>query len=442
MEIKLNRWQTEVWDDHHRFKVVCAGRRSGKSTLAQLITLNWAITSVGKYWIVNPTYRQAKSIHWSDFKKLIYTLPDGSVVKINETDLSFELNNGSIIELKGAENPDSLRGVKLNGLVIDEIASIRNWDWLWQEVLRPTLTDYEAPVVFISTPKGYNHFFDLYNIGQKDNKLYKSWRFSSYDNPYVPESEIENAKQELTEDTFAQEYMADFRKFTGLVYKDFERDIHVCDPFDIPSNWYIYRGIDFGSTNPTVCLWVTVDNDDNMFIIDEYYKTGMTIDYHAGIINSSKYNNVRQTYGDPSGAQWIREFSQRNIYITPADKEIGTSNENWVRFGIEKVSERLKRKSGHVVPKLFWTNDTVHERGLPSLFIFKHCENTIKEFENYRWMEKSVTKAQDLNEPDKPEKALDHAMDALRYIVVSYKKSSDVGYQYKWGQDAFKIGKI
>lgn len=413
MEVKLNTWQLEVAKDKHRFRVICAGRRSGKSVLARLTLLKWALENIGTYYLVSPTYRQAKEIHWREFVKEI---PQAWINKKNETELSIVLKNGSVIALKGAENPDTLRGVKLRGLVIDEIASIRNWDWLWQEVLRPTLTDYQAPAIFISTPKGFNHFYELYEQGQTGDEDYKSWKFTSYDNPYIPKEEIDNAKKELTEDTFAQEYLADFRKFTGLVYKEFQRETHVISGFEVTDNYRIYRSLDFGSTNPTVCLWIAVDGDDNHFIIDEHYHTGETIDYHAGQINASKYSQkVVQTYGDPSGAQWIQEFAQRGVHITPATKETGTAFNTWVRYGIEKVAERLKQIPGHTVPS---TNRNA------SLYVFSNCTNTIKEFETYRWKEKSVTQAQDLNEPDVPEKANDHAMDALRYFAVSYVKKA------------------
>jgi hypothetical protein len=229
-QVKLIHWQKEVADDPHRFKIICAGRRAGKSVLSRLIVLKWATEQVGLYWIVSPSYKMSKTIHWQDLQREV---PRSWVAKKNEVELSLTLKNGSVIELKGAENPDALRGVKLRGLVIDEIASIRNWDWLWEEVLRPTLTDYQAPALFISTPKGFNSFYDLYNQGQGAKADYKSWKFTSYDNPHILKEELDAAKKELTEDTFAQEYMADFRKYTGLVYKEFDRNVHVIEPFTI-----------------------------------------------------------------------------------------------------------------------------------------------------------------------------------------------------------------
>lgn len=434
MKVKLNKWQRQVESDTHRFRIVCAGRRSGKSVLSRMIILKWATEKVGVYWIVSPNYKQSKMIHWQELQREV---PREWVAKKNEVDLAITLMNGSVIELKGAENPDSLRGSKLRGLVIDEIASIRNWDWLWQECLRPTLTDYEAPAIFISTPKGYNHFWDLFELGQKQDLQYKSWRFTSYENPFISKDEIDKAKTELTEDTFAQEYLADFRKYTGLVYKEFNREIHIMEPFDIPETWSIYRGIDFGSTNPTACLWIAVDGDDNWFVVDEHYKTGETIEYHAGVINAnSKSKRATATYGDPSGAQWISEFSQRGIYITPANKEVGTNFNSWVRFGIEKVSEKLKSIPGHMVSSVQRVETQLERfQNMPSLFVFSNCQNTIKEFETYRWKEKSVTQAQDLNEPDVPEKANDHALDSLRYFAVSYSK------QVKYVEPATAVSK-
>lgn len=430
MKVKLHEGQLQVAKDNHRFRVICAGRRWGKSVLSQLVVLQWATRAVGTYWIVSPTYRQGKQIHWRGIQQII---PQAWIAKKNEVELSITLKNGSILELKGAENPDALRGIKLRGLIVDEIASIRNWDWLWQEVLRPTLTDYEAPALFISTPKGYNHFYDIYQAGQSGGVSgegtggYKSWRFTSYDNPYIKKEELDHAKQELTEDTFQQEYMADFRKYTGIVYKEFQREVHVIEPMDIPESWSIYRGFDFGSENPTVCLWVAVDGDENWFVVGEHYVGGggHTIDYHAGQINANPYNRrVTQSYGDPSGKQWFSEFGEKGIHITPANKEVGTAFNTWVRYGIEKVSERLKLIPGHTVGALQQSRPEGSVAGLPCLYIFSSCQNTIREFETYRWKEKSVTQAQDLNEPDVPEKANDHAMDALRYFAVSYKKQS------------------
>lgn len=415
---KLHETQYQVATDPHRFRVVCAGRRWGKSVLSQLIVLKWATENVGVYWIVSPTYRQGKQIHWRELNKII---PKEWIQKKNEVELSITLKNGSIIELKGAENPDALRGVKLRGLVIDEIASIRNWDWLWSEVLRPTLTDYQAPCLFISTPKGYNHFFDLYQTGQMDSSDYKSWRYTSYDNPYISKEEIDNAKKELTEDTFYQEYMADFRRYTGLALTQFQREKHVIEPFTIPSEWERGRGFDYGSSDPTASLRLAIDNDDNWFIERAYKQRGLTIKDHAMTILAQDYGlGFMPIYGDPSGDQWEKEFAQYGLNITPASKETGQNSQGYVAFTIEIINQRLKPIVGHTV--LLPDGRTIENA--PKLFFFNTPEvmMAVKEAELLKWKESPTGQSLPvLDEYVDPDGHSD-LMASLRYFAVSYQK--------------------
>lgn len=421
MEVHLSNWQTEVWDDTHRYRIVCAGRRSGKSVLSQLQVITWANNEVGRYWIVAPTYKQAKTIHWEGIQHYV---PQKLIAKKNEVELSLTLTNGSIIELKGAENPDNLRGVKLRGLVIDEIASIRNWEWLWSEVLRPTLTDYGAPAMFISTPKGYNHFYELYQRGTVEG-IYKSWRFTSYDNPFIPTEEIEYAKQELTEDTFAQEYMADFRRFTGIALTQFDRKIHVIDSFDIPSEWQRGRGFDYGSKDPTASLRLAINPDDVWFVERAYKQRGSTIKEHAATILAQDYGlGFIPIYGDPSGDQWEKEFRENGLNITPASKEVGQNSQGYVAFTIESINERLKPIVGHTVRL---PNGKTIENA-PRLFFFNtpEVQMAIKEAELLKWKETATGQTLPiLDEYIDPDGHSD-LMACLRYFVVSYKKPNDL----------------
>jgi len=444
--------QLLIHQDKHRFKTLVCGRRFGKTILAvnELITRGLKEPIRFPFWYAAPTYRQAKQIAWKLLK--IYAKPPiRDIRKDNETELSIQLRNGNEVALKGLDNPESLEGLGLGYFVGDEISAAKNWDYAWDNSISPMLLDTGAGAMFISKPRGYNHFHTLAKKGDHNNIIegeplepitldpdYITYRFTTYDNPYISREEIEKYKNGHTEAAYRQEILARFEKYTGLVYKEFQREVHVIEPFDIQDSWQRYRAIDFGSTNPTAGLWIAVDPDDNWFIYQEHYEVGQTIDYHAGVINSkTATSNISATYGDPSGAQWIQEFAQRGIYITPANKEVGTNFNSWVRFGIEKVAERLKIYSGTPRPYLAsQTNDEgSNDRGYPKLFIFSSCTNLIREFETYRWKEKSVTQAQDLNEPDVPEKANDHAMDALRYFAVSYSKPQLPGKPYnpkKW----------
>lgn len=418
MNVKLLKWQRTVFENNHRFRVVCGGRRLGKSVLSRIVVLNWAIKEVGNYWIVSPNYKQSKMIHWRDFQKEI---PREWIAKKNEVELSLTLKNGSVIELKGAENPDALRGVKLRGLIIDEIASIRNWDWLWSEVLRPTLTDYQAPALFISTPKGFNHFFNLYEQGKGKESDYKSWRFTSYDNESISKSEIDQAKTELTEDTFAQEYLADFRRFTGLALPQFNREIHVIDTFDVPNEWQRGRGFDYGSSDPTASLRLAIDNDDNWYVERAYKQRGSVIKDHANTILAQDYGlGFISIYGDPSGDQWEKEFAQYGVNIMPANKETGQNAQGWVAFQIEKINQRLKPIPGHTVRL---PNEQVINNA-PKLFFLNTPEvmMAVKEAELLKWKEtaqgQTIPILDEYIDPD----GHSDLMACLRYFACSYKK--------------------
>ena len=424
MTVKLHEGQLEVAKDTHRFRVICAGRRWGKSVLSQLIVLQWATKEAGTYWIVSPTYRQGKQIHWRGLQQIV---PREWIAKKNEVELSITLKNGSVIELKGAENPDALRGVKLRGLVVDEIASIRNWSWLWDEVLRATLTDYEAPAIFISTPQGFNHFHELYQLGQTDETSYKSWKFTSYDNPYIPTQEIDEAKKELTEDTFAQEYMADFRKFTGLVHKPWDREIHLIDSFDIPLHWQYVRGFDYGSTHYTASVRGAVNSDDIMFIDSSYLDNHRSIEEHSKVIQADDFNKgVVPVWADPSGAQWQMEFQLRGLSIQQATRETGQAGKSWVELCVEKVNERLRPVQGHTV---YLPTGEVIENA-PKLFILNNPSNQplIKQIENLKWRTQikggnSIVSV--LDESDDPVQGGHYdLMAALRYLMVSYLPSN------------------
>jgi len=421
MKVKLLPWQSEVAKDPHRFRVVCAGRRAGKSVLSRMIALKWATENTGLYWIVSPTYRQSKMIHWAELDKEI---PKSWIAKKNEQELSVLLKNGSKMELKGAENPDALRGVKLRGLVIDEIASIRGWEWLWGEVLRPTLTDYEAPAIFISTPKGYNHFHDLYELGQRGTGSYKSWQFTTYDNPRIPRGEIERARGELTEDTFAQEYLADFRKATGLAFKSWDRRIHLISPFDVPDTWVAARGIDYGSAHPTASVRVRIDYDGNWFVDKSYRDSGRTIKEHADAIRAQDYGMFVPIWGDPSGGQWFTEFDQHNLHIQPANKEIGQGARGWVEYCVESVNQMLKPIPGHTVR----LPDERKFENAPRLFVFNTAENKqlVREMETLSWRETRYGTIVPVLDEDATEDGHFDLVAALRYLAVSYKPASPV----------------
>tara|TARA_R100001530_G_scaffold13251_2_gene12254 strand:+ start:49 stop:1239 length:1191 start_codon:yes stop_codon:yes gene_type:complete len=362
------------------------------------------VTTKGRYWYIAPTYSQAKMIAWRMLSDQLMKLPPELIKKKNESELYVEIGNGSLIELKGADKEDSLRGVGLHGVVLDEYATIK--PNVFDEIIRPALADHEGWAMFIGTPKGYNHFWNIYKLGSKDHEEYKSFHYTSYDNPYVPNIEIEKAKSDMGEDLFAQEYMAEFTRFEGMVYKEWNRAHHLMPEWKPNPGSEVYRAMDFGATNPTACLWIHVNADGEVIVFDEYYQREQTIDFHSGVILSKHTEfDYRLTYGDPSGKQEMLDYATRGLYITPAVKT-QPGEHGWVVSGINEIKALLKVNPSN---------------GRPKLFITENCENLIREIENYRWMEQS----KNANAPrrDMPVKVEDHGADALRMFVVSYRPS-------------------
>lgn len=204
--------QQIIRDSEARFKVVVAGRRFGKTVFAinELIN-NSLIYPNTRNWCIAPTYRQAKEIAW---KMLFYYLPVEVISKKNEVELSVDLIQGSTITLKGADTPDSLRGVGLNYAILDEYAQMK--EEVWDEIIRPMLIDSKGSALFIGTPLGYNHFWKLYNK-ERDDTDYKSFHFKSIDNLAIEGiiEEVEKARLETDPIRFSQEYEANFEALVG-----------------------------------------------------------------------------------------------------------------------------------------------------------------------------------------------------------------------------------
>ena len=144
------------------------------------------------------------------------------VSKINESRIEITLINGSIISLKGADRPDTLRGVSLSGVVFDEFATVRDAENVWQKVIRPALSDRKGWALFISSPAGRNYFYELYNQGKTADN-WSSYQFTTLEGGYVDDDEIEIAKNDLDERSFRQEYEATFESYSGLVVPDYDR---------------------------------------------------------------------------------------------------------------------------------------------------------------------------------------------------------------------------
>ncbi len=216
LKVELLNWQQKVFNDPTRFKVVCAGRRCGKSRLAawMLIIKALSVEKV-KVFYVAPTQGQARDIMWS----LLGDLAHPVIVSKHVNNLEIRLVNGSTIHLKGSDRPDTLRGVSLEYLVLDEFSEMKKE--VFDEILRPALSDRKGGAMFIATPKGRNHLYDLYCYADsKEDSDYVAYHFTSYDNETLDPKEIDSAKKQMSSYAFRQEFMASFEALGSEIFKE------------------------------------------------------------------------------------------------------------------------------------------------------------------------------------------------------------------------------
>ena len=236
----LTEPQKAVYDAPERFKLLCSGRRFGKTYLCISRLINWAIEKPGSLcWYCTANYRMAKQIAWRQLRQMV---PDEIFLSKNEAELLIELKNGSIIALKGADNPDSLRGVSLSALVVDEAAYVK--EEAWTMVLRPALSDQRGPAWFITTPSGLNWYYDLWESA-KEQPDWTTFSYTTIDGGQVPEEEIEAARVMLDDRTFRQEYLASFESLSNRVYPEFDLANNGIEDESFSEDDVIFVGMDF-----------------------------------------------------------------------------------------------------------------------------------------------------------------------------------------------------
>ena len=216
LNIQLLDWQQQVWEDPTRFKIVAAGRRTGKSRLAAwMLIVNALQADRGHVFYVAPTQGQARDIMWQTLLELAHPV----VTNAHINNLQIKLVNGATISLKGADRPETMRGVSLKFLVMDEYADMK--PEVFEQILRPALADQKGAALFIGTPMGRNHFYDLYKYAElEDDESYTAWHFTSYDNELLDPDEIDLAKKSMSSYAFRQEFMASFEARGSEMFKE------------------------------------------------------------------------------------------------------------------------------------------------------------------------------------------------------------------------------
>lgn len=377
--------QNEIVADRHRFRVVVCGRKFGKTTLDSEELIGYAIYhDNARVLYIAPTLGDARGLMWDRLKQRL----GRAILQENDTRLELKIRTvsggTSEIFLGSWEKVDNYRGFEFDFILFDEVQDYRNFWVGWQEAMRPTLTPRKGEALFTGTAKGFNHLYDLYNRAGEDSD-YKSFHYTTYDNPFIPQEELSKAKLELTEDRFAQEYLAEFRKSEGLVFKEFDRGRHV---FTEPIYGFSesLAGVDFGYTNPTAVPSIVV-KEGKYYVIKELYRTGMTDDETADYVSGQRYNKV---YPDPESPAAIEVMRRKGVNIREVKK-----GKDSIEHGISTMRELFKQNR---------------------LFIHSSCVNLISELETYSYADKSPYR----NSNENPIDEFNHAIDAVRYVVDNH----------------------
>jgi hypothetical protein len=381
--------QEQIASDRHRFRVARCGRRFGKTFLAAWEIYAAAIAKDGNrvpYYA--PTRDDARDILWRQMKEVcresIIGDPNESRLEINVRTLD---GGSALIVLNGWEAlQDRGKGVGVRNtfVVLDEVSKYTNFEYGWQEILRPTLIDTQGGALFISTTNGFNHFYDLSNKELNDPD-FKSFHFTSYDNPHLAIEEIEKIKSEMTEDRAAQEIYAEFRKKEGLVYKEFNRAFHVTN--DKPD--FVVEtlgGVDPGFTHPAAIVTIKKDNESVYWITDEFLQTQRT---EAELVEYVALQRFNKVYPDPENASLIEALKKRSVNVRTVNKGKGS-----IIAGINTMHELLKQNRIRINAK---------------------CINTIQAFEMYSYKETKGDKTPD----ELPAHEFSDMLDAIRYVVMS-----------------------
>lgn len=398
------------------------GRQSGKTFFATRHAWLSAVIQQGRYFVVFKTYKQAHEVVWRQYVPLI---PKELIYKTNEQDLLIELNyvhgpvtlpDGSTMEVQhdeslprstiqllGSDQADSHRGFKAHGIIFDEYADQDpdNWDSVYKHFF--TTTDGWA--IFMGTPRGYNHFYDLREYARDDDRWFyqeATWR----DSPFVKREFIEEERKEAEKtgklSTFLQEVELEFRAVQGAVYPQFNRQVHIVKPSELPTldELSVYAGADFG-WHTTAVLLVGIDKDQNWWVFDEVYgREAILKDVMPRVKDKLGDLRLILMVGDSAAKDAIETLNAEGWPIVPVVKK-----QDSIIHGIDLIRQKLKPRMQLVGPPK------------PTLFISSTCKNFITELEAYKYPEDKPER----NPSELPMKDNDHGPDALRYLVLHLK---------------------
>lgn len=389
---RLTQPQAKIFSSRKRFKVVNAGRRFGKTWVSGAFIMNKACNFEKKVIIyVAPTLVMARNLMWDTWIK--DHVPEEYIKHKNEQNMVMKFTNGSVLYCLSAEHPDRLRGLAADLLIIDECAMISND---FYDVVSPVLADkhHDGEGLYISTPKGYNWFYDLYCFGKEHPENYDCFQYTTIEGGNVADEKIAEDKARMSPKMFAQEYLASFESVSERVYENFDRVNNTCE-MDV--NWGlgdIHVGMDF-NVNPMTAVIATYERGQ-LYIFDEIVEKGSNTEEVAKLIKKKYPGTTVYVYPDPTGHR-----GQTNAPVGQTDFSILRRNGFIVCAPSHPYA--TKDKFNNVNAALLDANGKRH------VFIAnERCPHLRKAWEGYQYKENGDT--------DKSS-GLDHVSDAAAYMI-------------------------
>tara|TARA_R110002020_G_scaffold631_3_gene3190 strand:+ start:256 stop:1506 length:1251 start_codon:yes stop_codon:yes gene_type:complete len=403
---KPREHQKEVHNSLKRFNVLVCHRRFGKTVLCINELLKKAMQNTltrPRYYYLCPTYSMAKRTAWDYLKEYTNVLPN---VQYHETELRCDLPNGARIQLLGCERPDSLRGLYIDGVVLDEVAQMP--PRLWTEIIRPALSDREGWMIAIGTPQGHNAFWDLYDYANhQDEWMAKTYKAS--DTQIISEVELNEAKHLMPPEVYDAEFECSFDSAAiGSIYA---KGLEIAEdegriskvPYELSVKVDTFW--DLGMADKTA-IWFVQQKGSAFHLIDYEEDSGEGLEYYAAMLDEKRYRYG--THYFPHDAS-VRELGTGVSRIETA-QSLGMRTTIVPKLSIEDGINAVRM----ILSRCWWDHEKT-KHGLDALRQYRWATNERGEIKN------------------KPEHNwTSHSADAFRYFAVGNNQSSDWGTKLKY----------
>ena len=388
----------DLFESPKRWGIIVAHRRAGKTVACIQRLIVRALTegkADGRYAYIAPFREQAKTVAWGYLKQYAYGVVKDPANDLRESDLQVRLINGSTVRLFGSDNPNAIRGMYLDGVVLDEYADMRSS--LWGEVIRPALSDRQGWAVFIGTPRGRNAFWDIYEEALKDPEWF-SLTLKASETKLLPESELDSARKTMTENQYEQEYECSFdAAIIGAVYAKelkLHKDKVISLPYD--GSTLVHTAWDIGIGDPT-SIWFYQLVGHEVRLIDFFEDSSEAAPYYASILKSKGYRY--DTAWLPHDA--FNKQSATGLSFAEALRDTGLK--------VEMV-QKLPLADGVNAAKMLFPR---------CYFDAKKCQAGLEALQGYHW---DYNDRMDQIKSTPVHDWTSHAADAFRYMALAVKR--------------------